>query len=133
MDINNFENIDDVLSAALKGAADTCNSYMLVAIAARKSKAYREQSLKHASSMRTAAMIFTGNSDIINKIDKDIQYYKDEIEGYDYIIKGCEKVVTAIQNLTDSATKSFDNDKERLEQFFDEMKRKSEEETGGVS
>jgi SMC interacting uncharacterized protein involved in chromosome segregation len=77
-------------------------------------------------------MVLSDSSDIISKIDKDIQYYKDEIEGYDYIIKGCEKVVAAIQNLTDEATKSFDNDKERLEQFFDKMKRKTEEETGEI-
>lgn len=133
MDTNNFENIDEVLSVALRGAADTCNMYMFISMKSQKLKAYREQSLSHASSMRTAAMILTNNSDIINKIDKDIQYYKDEIEGYDYIIKGCEKVVTAIQNLTDEATKSFNNDKESLKQFLDEMKRNSEEETGGMS
>lgn len=133
MDINGFENIDEIKTAGLKAAADACNGYMLMAMQSRKLKEGRKERLLNLSAMRTFAMMLTGNSDIVNKIDKDIQYYKDEIEGYDYIIKGCEKVVAAIQNLTDEATKSFDNDKERLEQFFDEIKSKTEEETGGVS
>lgn len=132
MDINGFENIDEIKTAGLKAASDACNAYMLMAMQSRKLKEGRKECLLNLSAMRTFAMMLTGNSDIVNKIDKDIQYYKDEIEGYDYIIKGCEKVVTAIQNLTDETVKSFNNDKERLERFFDEMKRKTEEETGEV-
>lgn len=129
MDINDFENIDEIKTAGLKAAADTCNIYTLISMKSQKLKEGRKECLLNLSAMRAFATVLTDNSDIVNKIDKNIQYHKDEIEGYDYIIKGCEKVVTAIQKLTDEATKSFDNDREHLKQFFDEMKRKTEEET----
>ena len=127
MDINEFENIDEIKNAGLKAAADVCNGYMLMAMQSRKLKESRKECLLNLLATRAFATALTDNSEIISKIDKNIQYYKDEIEGYDYIIKGCEKLVAAIQNLTDEATKSFDNDKESLEQFFDEMKHKNEE------
>ena len=72
MDINDFENIDEMLSAALKGASDACNAYTLMATQSQKLKEGRKECLLNLSAMKSFATVLTDSSDIINKIDKDI-------------------------------------------------------------